>query len=115
MKKRNYSLFTKEYGKYVRLSPFACSLNAARRLFQGALIGGSMIGYGMYLRPAEEDFDHSAKYKADRDRIFPVTDTGTTERPTENSPRGLDFAVDLEDRMEEKRRGLYRLPLWKSI
>jgi len=68
---RTYSLFVKEKGKYVRLSALACSLKSARSLFQGALIGGSMSGHAMYLRPALDDWNNKDKYDAERNRIFP--------------------------------------------
>lgn len=76
MKKRTYSVFVDE-GKdgkhsYTRISALALVLKDARRIFQGALLGGSMIGLRMELRPAEEDFANDEVYKANRDRLFPT-------------------------------------------
>jgi hypothetical protein len=70
MNTRTYSLFVKENGKYTRISPIACSLHSARSLFRGEMLPGTMRGYNMALRIASDDFTNSAKYKADRDRIF---------------------------------------------
>ena len=67
---RTYSLFVKEGARWTRITPLAMSLQSARQLFQGYLLGGSLSGYAMALRPASEDFANQAKYDADRDRIF---------------------------------------------
>ncbi len=52
-KPRLYSLFTKEGGRYIRLSPFALPKPLAVRTFQNSLLNGSMAGSPMYLRPVD--------------------------------------------------------------
>jgi len=68
--KRTYSLFTKENGKYIRLSSSAYHKDVAVRLWQSALLAGSMNGHSMYLRPAYKDDDHEQEYKDNYARVF---------------------------------------------
>lgn len=52
--KRLYSLFEKVDNKWVRLSPFAYSLEICRRWFRDRLLNGSLEGRHMALRPVKE-------------------------------------------------------------
>ena len=67
---KTYSLFAKEGKKWTRLTPLALGREHATRLFQDALLGGTMNGFNMALRPAEDDFAHEAEYKANMTRVF---------------------------------------------
>jgi len=54
---RKYSLFAKIEGKWVRLSTIAIGLQHARRVFQGALLSGSFLGFEMGLRPVKSHLE----------------------------------------------------------
>lgn len=71
--KRPYSLFVKIDGKYHRISKLAMLKPQAIRFFQNALLGGSMKGFAMYLRPVKDD-DTGLKPEvndAAREKVFP--------------------------------------------
>jgi hypothetical protein len=65
-----YSVFVKEGSRYTRVTALALSLASARRLFQGILLDGAMMGLHTALRPAREDFDNSEVYDNNRRRLF---------------------------------------------
>lgn len=67
---RTYSLFCKEGKKWTRLTPLALKRNDATRLFQDMLLGGTMNGFEMALRPAADDFANQVEYKANMERVF---------------------------------------------
>lgn len=52
---RKYSLFHKEGKRWVRQSPLAFSKETAIRVFQDALLAGSMSGKTVALRPVKEE------------------------------------------------------------
>lgn len=70
---RTYSMFARENGKWVRITPLALVLSSARRLFQGALLDGSLAGLAMELKPAADDYANKAIYDANRARLMPWT------------------------------------------
>lgn len=72
--KRLYSLFAKVEGRHVRLSAGALTLDSARRIWQGALLGGSCRGIAMNLRPVDGQVelgsDRAREIEAARCRLF---------------------------------------------
>lgn len=73
--RRMYSLFVKEGKNWIRLSPLSMELNSARRLFQGALLGGSLRGLHMGLRPVDGDLTDDVAREAcwnNREKYFPT-------------------------------------------
>jgi hypothetical protein len=68
---RTYSIFVKANGKYIRLSAMAYRKSAAVRIFQNMLLYGSMQGFLMYLRLAEDVFaDESLRKMYDDNRAL---------------------------------------------
>ena len=68
---RKYSLFVKDDKKWVRLTALSFDINTSRRVFQNALLGGTLRGLNMGLRPVDgDDYDNVATYEENMEKYL---------------------------------------------